>query len=412
MNNTFNDNLKRLKEIQKIENISDEEINCLLKPEQVNYAELEINGKKYPAWRIIYNRFLGPGKGGIRFHQDTDEDEVKSLAFWMMLKNSLADIPYGGAKGGVRFDPKNSSQKELEEISRKYINAFYQYLGQDKDVPAPDVYTNSQTMSWMLDQYEKKVKHHEPGMITGKPVELGGIAMRSDATAQGGYFIVKKMVETFMVDKSKVEVAIQGFGNAGLFLAEKLFADGFKIIAVSDSKGGIYNKDGLDINKLSEFKNNNKKVSDYADGQKITNAELLEMKTDILVLAALENQIMEENANNIKADYLVELANGPITFEADKILQKQKKIVIPDILANSGGVIVSYFEWAQNRAGQILDEEYLQKLFEKKMKTNWQRVYNKYQENSENITLRQASYILAIKKLLTAGRLRGKVETV
>lgn len=411
MDNTFNDNLKRLKEIQKIENISDKKISCLLKPEQVHYAELKINKKTYPAWRIIYNRFLGPGKGGIRFHPDTDEDEVKSLAFWMMLKNSLADIPYGGAKGGVRFDPKNVSQEELEEVSRKYVNAFYQYLGQDKDVPAPDVYTNSQTMSWMLDQYEKKVKHHEPGMITGKPIELGGIAMRNDATAQGGYFIVKKMVETFMPGKSKIEVVVQGFGNAGLFIAKKLFDDGFKIIAVSDSKGGIYNKDGLEINKLSELKNNNKKVGDYADGQKITNAELLEMKTDILILAALENQITKENADNVKADYFVELANGPITFEADEILQKQKKIVVPDILANSGGVIVSYFEWAQNRAGQILDEEYLQKLFEKKIKTNWQRVYDKYQENSKNITLRQAAYILAIRKILVAGKMRGKVKS-
>lgn len=404
----FNDNLNRLKEIQTIDGISDDDMKALLEPVQVNYADLEINGQKYPAWRILYNRALGPGKGGIRFHPDVSEDEVKSLAFWMTLKNSLADIPYGGAKGGVKFDPKAADKKELEEVSRKFIDSFYPYLGQDKDVPAPDVYTNGQTMAWMLDEFEKKVGHHEPGMITGKPVELGGIVLRSDSTAQGGYIVTKELASK-LIHKKDIKVIVQGFGNAGLFMAEKLFKDGYKIIAVSDSKGGIYQETGLDISALAAFKNSGRAVSEWTAGQKVTNAELLELATDILVLAALENQITEANANNIKADYIVELANGPIDFAADKILAQNKKLVVPDILANSGGVIVSYFEWAQNRTGQILDPEYLRELLEKKMRLNWQRVYDKYEEHGKEITLRQAAYLLAVKRILAAEKYRGRI---
>ncbi len=406
----FNDNLKRLKDLQKIENISDEEIQILLEPKQVNYTELDINNKKYPAWRIIYNQALGPGKGGIRFHPEVNEDEIRSLSLWMMLKNSLADIPYGGAKGGVKFNPKKADLSELEEVSRKYIGAFYKYLGQDKDIPAPDVYTNSQIMSWMLDEFEKRVGQCEPGMITGKPIELGGIKLRSDATAQGGYLVTKEMVSKFLENKKDLTVAIQGFGNAGHFIAQKLFEDGFKITAVSDSKGGIYKKEGFDILKLIEFKQNGNSVNDYSFGQKVNNAEFLELPVDILILAALENQITENNANKIQASYILELANGPINYKADKILDSKQKIIIPDILINSGGVIASYFEWAQNRTGQILDEDYLRNLLDKKMKTNWQRVYNKYEERGGEITLRQAAYAIAINKILTAEKLRGHIK--
>jgi len=405
----FNDNLNRLKEIQVLENISEGDMKALLEPVQENYTELDINGQKYPAWRIVYNRAIGPGKGGIRFHPDVSEDEVKSLAFWMALKNSLADIPYGGAKGGVKFNPKTTSQADLELISRQYIDYFYPYLGQDKDIPAPDVYTNGQIMSWMLDEFEKKIGQHEPGMITGKPVELGGIAMRGDATAQGGYLVTKEAITKFLGDAQDIKIVIQGFGNAGLFMTEKLANDGYKIIAVSDSKGGIFNAAGLNISELVIWKNQGQTVGDYVGGQKITNAELLELDTDILVLAALENQITKDNAANIKARCLVELANGPISYEADAILAQNKKPVVPDILANSGGVIVSYFEWAQNRTGQILDEEYLRNLLEKKMKTNWQRVYDQYIAKQGAITLRQSAYILAVKRILAAEKWRGRI---
>jgi len=403
------DNLKRLEDVARLDNISEAEMTLLREPVKVNYSELVIGDKKYPAWRILYNRALGPGKGGIRFHPDVSEDEVQALAFWMALKNSLADIPYGGAKGGVKFNPKEADDKELEAVSRAYADAFYKELGQDKDVPAPDVYTNGRIMSWILDEFEKKVGHHEPGMITGKPLELGGIALRGDATAAGGYLVTKEAIKEILPDKKEVRIVVQGFGNAGLFMTEKLAADGYKVIAVSDSRGGIYNEAGLDVSALVIFKNSGKAVNEYAGGQAITNAELLELETDILVLAALENQITVENADKIKAKVIVELANGPIVYEADKILFNKKIVVVPDILANSGGVIVSYFEWAQNRTGQILDEEYLKNLLNKKMIVNWARVYDKYKEQAGSITLRQAAYSIAVQRILKAEKYRGRV---
>ncbi len=404
----YEENRQRLADIQRLENISDAEMLPLLEAVQTNYSELDVNGHKYPAWRIVYNRALGPGKGGIRFHPDVSEDEVKALSFWMALKNSLAGIPYGGGKGGVKFDPKAVSQEELEAISRAYVSAFHEHLGQDKDIPAPDVYTNGQIMSWMLDEFEKKIGRHEPGMITGKPVELGGIAMRGDATAQGGYLVAKEMIDKFLNSRPDITIAIQGFGNAGSFMAEKLSNDGYKIIAVSDSRGGTYSEGGLNISDLTKWKEAGHSLSEHASGKAITNAELLETKVDILVLAALENQITVENASRVKADFIVELANGPITYEADNILTAANKIVVPDILANSGGVIVSYFEWAQNRTGQILDEDYLKKLLDKKMKDNWGKVYEAYLSHDKQRTLRQEAYILAVRRILAAERWRGR----
>lgn len=406
----FEDNLKRLKEIQIMSGIKDEEMKALLEPVQNKYVELEVEGEKYPAWRILYNRALGPGKGGIRFHPEVSEDEVQSLAFWMTLKNSLADIPYGGAKGGVKFNPKGLSDKKLEAISRAYARAFAPYLGQDKDIPAPDVYTNGKIMSWILDEFEKVVGHHEPGMITGKPVELGGIKMRGDATAQGGYIVIKELAAKFLAGKQNLTFAVQGFGNAGSFIAEKLVADGFVMVAASDSSGGVYQANGLNVNKLSQFKQAAGSLINYdSEGAKISNAELLETDVDILILAALENQITALNAEKIKTKYIVELANGPIDFAADQILAARSIVVVPDILANSGGVITSYFEWAQNRTGQILDEEYLRELLDKKMKTNWQAVYDKYATAENKITLRQAAYWLAINRIIVAEKYRGRI---
>lgn len=402
------DNLERLQIVAALDNISAADLELLSHPARVSYQELEIKGKKYPAWRIIYSNDLGPGKGGIRFHPEVSEDEVQSLAFWMALKNSLADIPYGGAKGGVKFNPKEADQAELQEVSRAYARAFHEVLGQDKDVPAPDVYTNSQTMAWILDEYEKIIGKHEPGMITGKPVELGGIKLRSDATAQGSYFIAQEMVKEFMPNKQpqEITVAVQGFGNAGLFMAEKLAADGYKIVAASDSQGGLYHVHGLDIPALSAFKAQGNPVNTFKTGEAITNAQLLELEVDILVLAALENQITAANAPAVKAKYILEMANGPIDLAADKVLDAAGKIIVPDILANSGGVIVSYFEWAQNRTGQILDEDYLRTLLEKKMRANWQKMFALYKEKA-NVSLRQAAYILAVRRILAAKHWRS-----
>ncbi len=405
----FADNLKRLEEVRALIGVSEQEMLVLSSPVAVHYQDLELNNKKYPAWRIVYSRDLGPGKGGIRFHPAVSEDEVKSLAFWMALKNSLADIPYGGAKGGVIIDPKVLDKKELEAVSRSYVRAFSDHLGQDKDIPAPDVYTNSQVMAWMLDEFEKINGRHEPGMITGKPLELGGLALRGDATAQGGYIVIKEMVTALVSDKTNLTVAVQGFGNAGAFIAEKLAQDGFKIAAVSDSSSGLRNYNGLDIAAVSRYKNQTGKVADKEQGEIITNAELLESEVDILVLAALENQITADNASRVKAKMIVELANGPINYAADKILAEKGTVIIPDILANSGGVIVSYFEWAQNRTGQILDEEYLRNLLEKKMKTNWRRVFNKRSEFIQSVTYREAAYALAIEKIISAAKQRGRI---
>lgn len=404
----FADNLARLRAVQKIEGINPEEARFLEEPTQIRQADLIFRGQRIPAWRIVYNRALGPGKGGIRFHPEVNEDEIKSLAFWMALKNSLADIPYGGAKGGVKFNPKEATTAELEDISRQYIRAFFNDLGQDKDIPAPDVYTNSQVMSWMLDEYEKLTGRHEPGMITGKPIELGGIKLRGDATAQGGYVVIKEAVADLLAGKSGISVIIQGFGNAGSFIAEKLARDGFKIIAISDSSGGTTNQAGLELSKLINFKKETGLISGYVGGDIISNQDLLELDADILILAALENQITAENAGRIRASMIIELANGPIDLAGEEILTAFGKTIVPDVLANSGGVIASYFEWAQNRTGQILDEGYLSELLNKKMIQNWQRIRFKQAESSQKITLRQAAYALAVSRILTAEKYRGR----
>lgn len=405
---TFDQIKSRLSELQSGGFLEAKQSEYLLTPAKVSFQELEVSGQKYPAWRIIANSDLGPGKGGIRFHPQVDEDEVRSLAFWMALKNSLANIPYGGAKGGVAFDPKNVEPSVIEVVSRAYIQAFHENLGENIDVPAPDVYTNSQIMAYMLDEFEKIKGQHQPGMITGKPVELGGITLLQDATARGGYLTIKEAAKELLPAKEIITVAVQGFGNAGGYIAKMLAQDNFKVVAVSDSRGGVYNETGLDLEQVEKIKQESGSV--FKDnGQALTNAELLELPVDILILAALENQVTEANAEKVQAKMIVELANGPVSYEADKILWRRGISVVPDILANSGGVIVSYFEWAQNRTGQILDDEYLANLLVKKMSASWQAVYQKYLEQEKKISLRQAAYIIAIDRILAAAKWRGRV---
>jgi len=406
---TFDNILSRVREVQKLENLDEAAFNLLTTPKRISRAELEVDGQKYQAWRILSNEALGPGKGGIRFHPEVSEDEVKSLAFWMSLKNSLAGLPYGGGKGGVKFDPKTTDAATIEKISREFIRKFYKVLGQDIDIPAPDVYTNAKIMGYMLDEYEKAVGHHEPGMITGKPLELGGSVLRGDATARGGYIVIKNLVEKLLAGRKDLKVAVQGFGNAGLFIAKMLAFDGFAVVAVSDSQGGIYNEKGLNIEELIKVKEASGRVDAYADAAKITNEAILELPVDILVLAALENQITEKNAGRVAAPYIVELANGPVTYDADKILFAHGTQVVPDILANSGGVIVSYFEWCQNRTGDILDNNYLSDLLMKKMQASFTAVFEKYLEHDRKIDLRTAAYIIAINRILAAEKFRGNL---
>ncbi|MEA2113099.1 MAG: Glu/Leu/Phe/Val dehydrogenase [Patescibacteria group bacterium] len=408
-NKIFSGIISKLDEIREIEHLTDKEIQILSTPKRISRSKIRIGGKNLPAWRILFNDSLGPGKGGIRFHPEVSEDEIVSLSFWMMLKNSLAGIPYGGAKGGVKFDPKNASPKTLETVSRKYVSAFYKVLGQDKDIPAPDVYTNSQTMAWMLDEYEKKTGHHEPGMITGKPLELQGCVLRSDATAKGGFIITEEMAREFNLKKRNLKIAVQGFGNAGLNLARMLWENNFKIAAVSDSKGGIYNKNGLNIKNVIKAKSEKGLVSEHKKGERIINGELLKLPVDILILAALENQITKDNADKIKAKYVIEIANGPIGYEADKILFNKGVVIAPDILANAGGVVASYFEWSQNKTGNILDRKYLEKLFRQKMITSWSKVVTINKKHGNKIDLRTAAYLIAIKRILDTEKLRGRI---
>ncbi len=384
-------------------------VNYLSNPKRILESELEVRGKKYAAYRIQYNDVLGPTKGGIRFHPRVSLNEVKTLSFWMTLKNSLAGLPYGGAKGGVIVNPKELSERELEELSREYVRAFYKNLGAWKDIPAPDVYTNPQIMAWMLDEYEKIVKHKEPGMITGKPLELGGSKGRKYSTAQGGVFVLNelliKLKKSFQ--KKDIKIVIQGFGNAGSNAARILYEQGYKIIAVSDSKGGIHNNEGLEIPEIIKYKEENNSLKGYKNAEEISNKELLELKTNVLILAALENQITKDNAANIKAELIIELANGPITPEADEILNKKSIMVAPDILANSGGVIVSYFEWVQNlQAYYWTEEKVIKKLKEKIIKA-----LEKVLEISEKkkVSLRTAAYIIALERIIKASKLRGEL---
>lgn len=407
MSDVFDTVKERLLHLQTVMKLSNEEVAHLMAPKRISHTELVVDREKYPAWRVLHSNALGPGKGGIRYHPEVNEGEVKSLAFWMSLKNSLAGLPYGGAKGGIRLNPKSKTPKELERISRAYVDAFYKNLGEDIDVPAPDVYTNPQIMAWMLDQYEKKTGRHAPAMITGKPVGLHGLVIRSDATARGGFIIIKELVESINTEAKDLSVAVQGFGNAGAHIARMLHEEGFKVVAVSDSKGGIWDKDGLDIPAVAAAKEDGGTVGAYKKGKQVSNEELLELKVDLLVLAALENQITKKNADKIKAKYVVELANGPVDPEADAVLRKKKTLVVPDILANSGGVIASYFEWAQNKVGSIFENDFLERKLTNMMRDSWNRVYMLHLQREEEIDMRTAAYILAVERILQAEKYRG-----
>jgi len=393
-------------EVSQIRPLTEKEKEILLSHKSVQKASLEVNGKTYLAWRIIHNNALGPGKGGIRFHPNVSEDEIKALSFWMSLKNSLAGLPFGGAKGGVKVDPKKLNSAELQELSRKWVQAFHERLGSDIDIPAPDVYTNSQIMSWMLDEFEKLKGRHEPGFITGKPLELGGCILREDSTARGGFLIFEEFCRKVNLDKNNLQIAIQGFGNAGWNIAKFLHEAGYKVVAVSDSKGGIYNQEGLDVFAVKKAKDELGSVTEF-DAKKITNEELLELDVDVLFLAALENQITKDNAENIKAKYIFELANGPVTPEADMILHNRNVLVVPDILANSGGVIGSYFEWVQNKTGHIFEPDYLRKRFEDTIIASFSKVFSDFERHNRKYTMRLISYAIAIDRILKAEKLRG-----
>jgi len=363
----------------------------------------------FTGYRVHHNDLRGPTKGGIRFHPNVSLDEVKSLAFWMSIKCAVVGIPFGGGKGGVIVDPKELSRMELERLSRGYIQQIASFIGPDTDIPAPDVYTNAMIMGWMMDEYSKIVRRLSPAVITGKPIALGGSQGREDATARGGYYCIKELEKKRHWDPKNIRVAVQGFGNAGQFIAEMLHQDGYKVVAISDSQGGIYRPQGFDVPSIIQVKNNSKKlqavycegsVCELVDATVVTNEELLELDVDILIPAALENQITKDNAKNVKAPVIIELANGPTTFEADTILEAKGTLVVPDILANAGGVTVSYFEWVQNKAGYYWSLNEVQERLKEIMLREFRFVYALMEEH--NTDMRTAAYIHALNRQAAA----------
>lgn len=360
----------------------------------------------FQGFRVQYNDARGPAKGGIRFHPDETVDTVRALAAWMTWKTAVVDIPLGGGKGGVICDPRLLSQTELERLSRGYMRAIARYVGITKDVPAPDVYTNPQIMAWMMDEYRVLVGHHEPGVITGKPLELGGSAGRGDATARGGIYTVREAAKIMNLDLVGATAAIQGFGNAGQF-AHKLASEllGQKIVAISDSRGGIVNWDGLDFEAAVNHKVKTGSVVDFPGAESISNAELLELDVDVLYPSALENVITAKNAANIKAKIVAELANGPTTPAADDVLYDNGIYVIPDFLCNAGGVTVSYFEMVQNAYQFYWDEALTHDRLDQKMTNAFYTVHKMAQ--AKKVNNRVAAYLVSVDRVAQAVRLRG-----
>lgn len=396
--------------------LTDCQIKILKHPQRILHKQLIIkkdNGQKavFEAYRVQYNNSRGPFKGGIRYHPQVDLNEVKALSLLMAIKCAVVSIPFGGGKGGIKLDPKQLSENELEKLSRAWVRAFYKYLGPNKDVPAPDVYTNETIMAWMLDEYEKLVGKKSPAFITGKPIALGGSLGRDTATAQGAFYVLQTAMKKIKFAKKNPTVVIQGFGNAGYHISQLLAKAGYKIIAASDSMGGILDlkNGGMEPEHLMDTKRQKGlgcgcyclgTVCDCQNYSKITNQKLLETECDVLVLAALENQITLENADKIKAKAILEIANGPVTIEADAILNQKKILVIPDILANAGGVTVSYFEWLQNLKRQKWTKD---KVFSQ-LKIKMIKSVNEVIKTADtyNTSLRIAAFILAIDRIIKA----------
>ena len=421
--NPFINATKQLESAAKLLNLNKNVLEILKNPKRILEVSIPVEMdsgeiKVFKGYRSQYNDALGPFKGGIRFHPKVNLSEVKALSAWMTWKCAVAGLPLGGGKGGVIADSKKMSDKEIEKLSRGYVQALKDFIGPEKDIPAPDVYTNPQIMAWMMDEFSKIKGYNVPGVVTGKPLEVGGARGRSFSTAQGGIYVLEKAVKKLRLDAKKTTVAIQGFGNAGSFMAKIISALGYNIVAVSDSRGGIelsqkfikskvksQKLDSLDVKKIVKFKKETGSVVGFPGAKTITNEQLLKLDVDILVPAALENVITEKNAGQIKAKLIVELANGPVTPEADAKLEKKGVVVIPDILANAGGVIVSYFEWVQNLQNYYWSErENISRL-----KTIIERSFDEVWTKKEclNVSTRLAAYVLAVEKVAKAEEVRG-----
>lgn len=360
----------------------------------------------FNGYRVQFNGALGPYKGGIRYHPQVNLDEVRALACWMTWKTSLMGIPYGGAKGGVICDPKKMSKAELERMTRRYTTAISTIIGPEQDIPAPDVYTDGQTMAWIMDTYSMNLGYSVPGVVTGKPLAIGGSKGRDEATSRGVVFTTREAARKIKLNLKGATVAVQGYGNVGSFAA-KIFHDeyGCKVVAVSDSKGGIYSEKGFDPTEVFKFKEKNGSVVGFPGTEKISNEKILELKVDILVPAALENVITSENAGRINAKIIAEGANGPTTPAADEILHKNGVIDIPDILANGGGVTVSYFEWVQNLQHFFWTLDEVRQKLDQVITAAFNNVWEVREQHK--VDMRTAAYIVAVKRVVEAYRLRG-----
>ncbi|MBM7717662.1 glutamate dehydrogenase [Bacillus thermophilus] len=362
--------------------------------------------KVFTGYRAQHNDSVGPTKGGVRYHPDVTEEEVKAMSLWMTIKCGIVNLPYGGGKGGIVCDPRTMSMGEIERLSREYVRAISQIVGPTKDIPAPDVYTNSQIMAWMMDEYSRLRENDSPGFITGKPIVLGGSQGREKATAQGVTICIEEAAKKRGIDLKDARIVIQGFGNAGSFLSKFLYDAGAKIVGISDAYGALHDPDGLDIDYLLDRRDSFGTVTTLFENT-ITNKELFELDCDIIVPAAVSNQITGENAPNIKASIVVEAANGPTTDEATKILTERGILLVPDVLASAGGVTVSYFEWVQNNQGYYWPEEEVNTKLTAKLVDAFNNVYNLSQ--SRRVNMRLAAYMLGLRNVAEASRFRGWV---
>lgn len=432
--NIFDDAIRRLDRAAEFADMDGEALERLRHPKAVLQVSIPVRMDDgslqiFQGFRVRHDDTRGPTKGGIRFHPDVHPGEVKALAFWMTCKCAVAGIPFGGGKGGVIVDPKQLSRMELERLSRGFIEQVADFIGPETDVPAPDVYTNPMIMGWMMDEFSKIRRQRTPDVITGKPIPLGGSLGRDDATGRGAYYCIKELERHKGWQPADIRVAIQGFGNAGQHVARLLHGDGYRIVAISDSRGGIYREQGLDIPRAIELKNQRTAVSDVyagrsvcdcpvcgcaechcdpkdsATGDVITNAKLLELDVDVLIPAALENQITNENVERISAPVVVEVANGPTTSDADDALARKGTLVVPDILANAGGVTVSYFEWTQNRSGYYWTEDEVQERLQTIMAREFNTIYDLMTE--KQIDMRTAAYAHALNRLSDAIEAQG-----
>jgi glutamate dehydrogenase/leucine dehydrogenase len=394
------DTKKKIKQAGKFGNLDPRLIKNFLKFDRVLKFNISHKNKKYLAIRSQHNNRRGPYKGGLRFSPEVSEDEVKALSMWMSLKTSLIEIPFGGGKGGIKLDPKKVDQEDQKIILEKFIKKISDKIGPKKDILAPDVNTNQETMNWVVNSFQKAQPNEKKyfAVTTGKPVGKKGIEGRTEATSWGAFFVLKSYLNQLPQSIENIDVAIHGFGNAAVHYALEIEKAGGKIVAVSDSKGGIYNKNGLDINKITKIKEDTGQVNNYPDGRKITNDQLLALNVSYLSLAALENTVTRNNANKVKAKTIVEIANGGVNPNAEAILEKNKIKLLPDIIVNAGGVFVSYLEWLQNTTDKKFNKELVKKKLEKKMTESSNNLWQ-LSTKFDKLPTKTTAYILALKNL-------------